>query len=71
MRWLRKPAGELLCRSKDEEAEAEAEDEDEEEEEPILAAISLIPCDLCKIGAEELTLQVDSVIKDDESPEKY
>ena len=66
-RWLRNPAGELLCRTKD----------------PAPCATSLKPYDLCKLpllppllGAfgsqlEGLTLQVDSEVTEGESPEKY
>jgi hypothetical protein len=64
-RWLRNPAGELLCRTKD----------------PAPCAISFKPYDLCNppppplLGAfrsqlDELTLQVDSEVIEDESPEK-
>jgi len=64
-RWLRKPAGELLCRTKD----------------PAPCAISFKPYDLCNppppplLGAfrsqlDELTLQVDSEVIEDDSPEK-
>lgn len=63
-RWLRNPAGELLCRTKD----------------PAPCSTSFKPYDLCKLppllGAfgsqlDELTLQVDSEVTEDESPEKY
>ena len=76
-RWLKNPAGELLCRSSDDEAEAEddgdGDEDDDADEDPILAAISLRPCDLCKglkLSEEGLTLQLDSEVIEDESPEK-
>lgn len=43
-RWLSRPAGELLWRTKDD----EEDDEPDEEEDPTLAAISLRQYDLCK-----------------------
>lgn len=82
-RWLSNPAGELFWRTKDEEDEDEDEEEEDPTLEAIslrqydlCKPLLLWCCWYCSLlgGTEEdgelLTLQVDSDVTDDESPEK-